>query len=177
MLIFVSGNVRSGKSSFAEQLAKERAGNGHLHYIATSRITDNEMKIRIMRHQDERKRDDVYWNTWELPLNIHEISDQISTDDTVLLDCLTVLTANELFKNDSNEDWKQVYEHIFESIRNLASCCKTFIVVSNEVFREGIPQEEGTFEYMRLLGRLHQQLVYAADEAYLIKHGIAVQKK
>ncbi|MBO9128286.1 bifunctional adenosylcobinamide kinase/adenosylcobinamide-phosphate guanylyltransferase [Bacillus sp. 165] len=176
MLIFISGNVRSGKSTFAELLAKQSAGNARLHYIATSRMNDDEMERRIRVHQRSREQDQVDWITWEQPINIHSIVDRISKEDAVLLDCLTLLAANELFKREHLNEI-EVYEHILATIRKVVTGCKTLIIVSNEVFREGVPKEEGTFRYMRLLGKLHQQLVREADQAYLVKHGIVLQKK
>ncbi|KHF30608.1 Bifunctional adenosylcobalamin biosynthesis protein CobP [Anoxybacillus sp. BCO1] len=56
MIVFISGGVRSGKSSFAEQWAKTMVEATHsLHYIATAMRTDEEMEARIAHHQKQRK--------------------------------------------------------------------------------------------------------------------------
>ena len=66
-IIFVTGGVRSGKSSFAESLAIEYARKEKvaLHYIATAVNTDTEMQERIAKHQQIRKTQKVKWNSHE----------------------------------------------------------------------------------------------------------------
>lgn len=50
-LILVTGGARSGKSSFAEKLAKET--NKDVTYVATSQALDEEMTLRIEEHKKE----------------------------------------------------------------------------------------------------------------------------
>lgn len=58
-LTFITGGARSGKSTFAEQTAARLALNegGKLHYIATSKPSDEEMRLRIRRHKEQRKKE------------------------------------------------------------------------------------------------------------------------
>ncbi|HOH88937.1 MAG TPA: bifunctional adenosylcobinamide kinase/adenosylcobinamide-phosphate guanylyltransferase, partial [Bacillota bacterium] len=58
--ILITGGARSGKSSYAEKLAKELGGN--VLYIATSIPFDEEMKLRVKRHKESRPRE---WDTFE----------------------------------------------------------------------------------------------------------------
>ena len=50
-LTLITGGSRSGKSSFAQRLAEERAGSRL--FLATCPVTDPEMEVRILRHLDD----------------------------------------------------------------------------------------------------------------------------
>jgi adenosylcobinamide kinase/adenosylcobinamide-phosphate guanylyltransferase len=173
MLIFVSGGARSGKSTFAEQLMLNDDKCGQLHYIATSLVTDPEMKQRISLHRESRADG---WVTWEQSGNIHELKENFLEKDCILLDCLTILTANELFQGGTVRSEKAIYNKVLHSIKQLQHANK-FVVVSNDLFSGRIPNDEGTFTYMKLLGSLHQEIVRMADQAYQINNGIPKRMK
>ncbi len=105
-LIFISGGVRSGKSSFAEKLALKIAceEGGGLHYIATGVPSDLEMKERIKKHQHDREAAKYRWITVEQSINIGAIADHFNNRDILLLDCVTTLLNNELFSSDHRWD-------------------------------------------------------------------------
>ncbi|WP_456279382.1 bifunctional adenosylcobinamide kinase/adenosylcobinamide-phosphate guanylyltransferase [Bacillus sp. AK128] len=171
--MFVSGGARSGKSTFAEQLVEQEANSGPLHYIATSKPTDSEMKDRIIHHQDRRT---ANWKTWEQPTSINELGRKFSDKDCILLDCLTIWTANELFKNGVIQDGRSVYERILHSIQQF-NHVHLLVIVSNDLFSDEVPRDEGSFIYMKLLGSLHQEVVRIADCAYQVTHGIPTKMK
>ncbi|MBM7661187.1 adenosylcobinamide kinase/adenosylcobinamide-phosphate guanylyltransferase [Bacillus mesophilus] len=173
MLVFVSGGARSGKSTFAEQLVANVAAPGNLHYIATSEVTDAEMKSRIFHHQERRTGD---WTTWEQPTNMIELAPKFSTDDCILLDCLTILTANELFHGGVIQSANKVYEKMIHSIKQFHTV-KMFVIVSNDLFSDKLPDDEGSLLYMKLLGSLHQEIVRTADYAYQVNYGIPKKMK
>jgi adenosylcobinamide kinase/adenosylcobinamide-phosphate guanylyltransferase len=168
MLIFVSGGARSGKSMFAEQLVLDDDKCSQFHYIATSTVTDPEMKQRISFHRESRGDG---WVTWEQPVNIHEVKDNFLEKDCILLDCLTILTANELFQGGTIHSAKAIYYKILDSIQQLQHV-KKLVIVSNDLFSGRVPNDEGTFTYMKLLGSLHQEIVRMADQAYQVNLGI-----
>jgi adenosylcobinamide kinase/adenosylcobinamide-phosphate guanylyltransferase len=173
MLIFISGGARSGKSAFAEQLVLQAAEPGHLHYIATSEITDAEMNNRILHHQ-KRRTDE--WGTWEQSTKIDELAPQFSKKDCVLLDCLTILTANELFQGGNRQCEHTVRTKLIHSIEQF-NHVKVLVIVSNDLFSGQLPRDEGSFIYMKLLGSLHQEIVRMADCAYQVNHGIPKKMK
>jgi adenosylcobinamide kinase/adenosylcobinamide-phosphate guanylyltransferase len=174
MIVFVSGGVRSGKSSFAENLLANQPFEGKRHYIATSYVTDQEMENRIIHHQKNRGND---WITWEQPHSIDTIVDNFSSEDLVLIDCLTILTANELFKDGKVYSERRVHNEILRSISILDQKVKQIVVVSNDLFSNGVPQDEGTFIYMKVLGLLHQEIVKLSNQAYQVSYGIPKQMK
>jgi len=190
-LIFVSGGVRSGKSSFAEELAIKiaRQYDAHnssqsdciLHYIAAGQASDEEMKARIAHHQRNRNESKVNWKTWEQPIGLKRLEDVFDITDVVLLDCLTTLLNNEFFRE--GEKWRnpsfqaQLMEDIIEGIEMIVSSCQTLIIVSNEVFYEPYSDNELTMIYKKMLGKLHQKLVRMANRAYLVEVGIPILMK
>lgn len=175
MIVFISGGVRSGKSSFAERCAKTMAEvTDSLHYIATAMRTDEEMEARIIHHQEQRKYD--RWQTWEQPYDLDRIIPIFSNRHIVLLDCLTNLWANELFR-DHIWDVDEKMPRLVQQIKQLGDQVKGFIIVSNEIFYDGVPHEQGTYAYMRGLGLLHQHIVAFSDVAILMRYGLPIVKK
>ncbi|MBT2710295.1 bifunctional adenosylcobinamide kinase/adenosylcobinamide-phosphate guanylyltransferase [Bacillus sp. ISL-47] len=182
-MIFISGGVRSGKSSFAENLACDLAKQtgGNLQYIAAGQANDPEMEARIQRHQEDRKSSSLKWTSWEKPSRLAELSGVFGKNDIVLLDCLTTLLNNELFLTEDR--WrdpavqKQIDADILEGIIHIQRDCKAFIVVSNEVLNEPMGGNELVFIYGRLLGSLHQKMAEKAEKAFLIEAGIPLQMK
>jgi adenosylcobinamide kinase / adenosylcobinamide-phosphate guanylyltransferase len=181
MIVFISGGVRSGKSKVAERCAEKLAApEFSLHYIATANANDDEMKQRIIHHQKRREKQTMPWTTWEQPVFLDHLVGSFTKRDVVLLDCLTNWLANELFCDDS---WKEETlcfrkaAYMWETLQRLAGACKALIIVSNELFCGGVPDDIGTYHYMKMLGWLHQQIVEEAEVAVLVQHGLAAVKK
>lgn len=176
-LIFVTGGVRSGKSSFAEKLAIERAKEigGKLHYVATSETVDEEMKRRIARHQKERAEGEFPWKTWEQPSDIGKLAAYFQKGDVLLLDCLTTLINNELYLTNDTEE--EIFHRVETGIAALKERCSMLIIVSNEVLFDPAGENKLVLTYWKLIGRLHQKIVKMADEAYLVECGIPIRKK
>ena len=83
-ITLILGGARSGKSTFAEELALNQ--KEHVTYLATADCRDVEMKKRIEIHQSRRPAE---WGTWEgeprdLPRAV------ASASGLLLLDCLTM---------------------------------------------------------------------------------------
>ncbi|MGG0717855.1 bifunctional adenosylcobinamide kinase/adenosylcobinamide-phosphate guanylyltransferase [Robertmurraya massiliosenegalensis] len=177
-MIFITGGVRSGKSTFAEKLAKERTREleGNLHYLATGVASDKEMEQRIKRHQQERQESEFPWTTWEQSTGIEAIATSFSKKDIVLLDCVTTLLNNELFSQDKWDP--QILEKLLRGIDVVQANCAELILVSNEVLWEGISDEnELVLKYSKVIGNLHQELVARSRIAYLVEAGIPIAMK
>ncbi|WP_394236625.1 bifunctional adenosylcobinamide kinase/adenosylcobinamide-phosphate guanylyltransferase [Niallia oryzisoli] len=183
-IVFITGGVRSGKSSFAERLTADiwrQSNAGQLHYIAAMQASDAEMKKRILKHQEGRSQSGLEWITWEKPVSIGELADSFQEQDVVLLDCLTTWLNNELFFEKS--EWQEefflahLFEEMWNGIRLIAQRARTLVIVSNEVLHEPIASNELVFQYSRLLGKLHQQIVVSASKAFLVESGTPVEMK
>src|SRR6516162_8559930 len=99
-IVFILGGVRSGKSRFAQDLARQISENDVL-FVATAEAGDAEMLRRIEHHRMSRP---AGWSTVEVAQNVGVALDQLqqrgSKYRTVLIDCLTLLISNVLLSCD-----------------------------------------------------------------------------
>lgn len=171
-LVFVTGGVRSGKSSFAERYVMNEQAKRNV-YVASGIAVDGEMKERIKRHRDDRDNYPVEWVTIEQPRHFEHLVPQIEPEDGVLWDCVTTWLANELYEG----QMEQVEKKLFEAIDQLLEKAKVLVIVSNEVLDEPVSKYEYTALYQEWIGRLHQKLVAKADHAFEMEYGISHQWK
>lgn len=180
--IFITGGVRSGKSTLAERKAIEIASKtgGRLNYLATGVPSDPEMKERIAKHQRDRSFGNCHWKTYEQSVQIGRMADVFDAEDVVLVDCVTTLLNNELFI--SKQKWDErflntVKDNIVTGIASIKNRAGNMIVVSNEVLNEPLCSNEMVYTYGRLLGKIHQYLVKEADQVFLVEAGIPIVMK
>jgi adenosylcobinamide kinase / adenosylcobinamide-phosphate guanylyltransferase len=173
-LIFLLGGARSGKSHYAEQWAREQGGE--VLFVATAQAYDNEMRDRITRHQAERP---ANWHTLEAPLGVGQaIQQALTTDtyDTVLVDCVTLLTANALLTLPDDCTQQQSDDAILAEVDSLlaafAQSDATWLVVSNEVGMGVVPPSKYGRLYRDSLGRANQRIATQADEVLLLVAGL-----
>ncbi|OLS36105.1 hypothetical protein BTR22_14075 [Alkalihalophilus pseudofirmus] len=196
MLTFITGGVRSGKSSYAERRAVDlfykelyqvklfNKEKGALYYLATGLAEDDEMKQRVEKHQLQRSKTSPHWRVIEQSTNVAEKLPLFKQTDVILIDCLTTLLTNELFNDwqDEPDKWKDpFYRKKIETklksfITHLARGEFTAVLVSNEVSHEHF-FDELPLVYAKLLGTLHQHAVFESDEAVLVEAGIPIVKK
>lgn len=198
MLYLVTGGSGSGKSQYAENLAVSRyaqtAGQGgRLYYVAAMLPYDEESRQRVKSHQDMRK--DKGFVTLEQYTHIEEI--KAGAGDVILLECMSNLLANEMYHENgrlceelAGQRMKQeaVSKEAFEvkkllelaekailtPLQALAKTADSVIVVTNEIFADGVEYEPETRCYQRLLGYINQRLAGQAEEAVEIVCGIPV---
>jgi adenosylcobinamide kinase/adenosylcobinamide-phosphate guanylyltransferase len=93
MRTFLIGGARSGKSSLAAGWAAERSNS--VCCVVTATASDEEMAARISAHRRERPQ---HWRVREEPLRLGEaLREEGRTGDLLLVDCLTLWTANCLW--------------------------------------------------------------------------------
>lgn len=181
-LVLITGGARSGKSTFAEDLAK-RLGRRVL-YVATAAALDGEMRERIAEHRRLRPAD---WRTIEATSDVGPaLAAGIADAEVVLIDCLAVLVSN-LMMGESNEiEEERLDEPVLERAmrREIAgildvarSSPASFILVSNEVGLGLVPAYRSGRLFRDLLGRANQIVAAEADEVYLVVAGIAIDIK
>ncbi len=178
MFVFVSGAVRSGKSTWAEERAIRLAEgrDAALIYLATARVFDGEMQSRVALHRSRRR--EKGFTTLERPRGLSDIVPQIPAGATVLLECLGTWTANELFDDGGDmADFDATSGEILGVVRLLRARAGNLIVVSNDIFADGVRYEGKTESYRGLLGSLHAQLAPEADMAVECVAGIAAARK
>lgn len=169
MRILLTGGSGSGKSTYAEQLA--RALPAPRCYIAAMRPYDDESLVKIRRHQAQRA--DLDFLTIERETSVGAID--FPARGTALLECMCNLLANEMFDEAGNA--RDVYDKILSDIAALEEKCDTLIVVTNEVGSDGGAYSEGTARYLETLGRLNRALAARFDVVAELVCGIPVVLK
>lgn len=182
--ILILGGARSGKSRFAQELARQ-FGEKVL-FVATGDPLDEEMSQRIAEHKRNRPRN---WSTLEARINIGEkIAEQIGDAEVVIIDCLTLLVTNVLLTGEGKErveadqiDYASADSKVVDEIEGLIQCINNtnaiFILVSNEVGMGLVPSYKSGRIYRDLLGKANQLLAQRADEVYFMVAGIPWQLK
>ncbi|NMB26294.1 MAG: bifunctional adenosylcobinamide kinase/adenosylcobinamide-phosphate guanylyltransferase [Firmicutes bacterium] len=173
-LILVTGGVRSGKSRWAEALAKQMGGP--VAYIATSQVEDHEMAERVRRHKERRP---ANWTTLEAPWDLAEAIRHLPQDTkTVLIDCLGVFVSNLMLKiaGDSDPTLPKVETEVLGAIWSFlqaqATMPGTVIVVTNETGLGVVPPSALGRAFRDYLGWANQIVAAAADTVYLTVAGI-----
>lgn len=168
MFITVTGGSGSGKSAFAEeQILKFPPGNRI--YIATMMCFDEESRKRVARHRQMRK--DKQFETLECYTDLEHAA--IPYGSTVLLECMSNLTANEIFSPDGAKD--QAYEAVCRGLLHLKEQAGHVCVVTNEIFSDGISYDMETQNYQRVLGKLNAFLAEISDACYEVVYGIPLR--
>lgn len=164
MIELIFGGAASGKSEFAEREALQC--RAPFFYLATMRHGSSSGEQRIAKHV--ARRDGSPFVTLEKPVAIGELAERIK-GGTALLECLTNLAANELFDNGdvfNREHEEGVYQRICADLDTLASAADSLIVVSGDVFRDGVRYAKESEAYMRLLSHLNIYLSDKSDRVY-----------
>ena len=172
-LILILGGARSGKSAFAERLA--RRGRRVL-FLATAEGRDEDMKRRIAAH---RKRRPAAWDTLEEPLDlVAALRPVLDRYDTFLLDCFTLWVSNLLLDEPVRaEGGSRIQDSARELMDLMAESPATWIVVSNEVGQGIVPSSAMGRDFRDALGRVNQLAASRADRVYLMMAGLALELK
>ena len=179
-LIFIVGGARSGKSTMAEKMAGEIAGLAAVLFVATAEAYDDEMRIRIRKHQADRP---AGWRTLEAPQALGARIPQAldGTEKAVVVDCLTLLVSNLVCAMPADIPVREAEAQVAVEIAALIAACRassaTWIVVSNEVGLGIVPDNQLARTYRDALGRANQQLAAAADQVFFPVAGLPLRLK
>lgn len=175
-LILILGGARSGKSAYAERLARERGGG--VLFVATAQAGDEEMARRIADHRAARP---AGWRTLEEPVAVAgRLATEGADAGTVLLDCVTLLVSNLLLAHEGEGEGAvagRVEAEIAGLLRRYEEGAATWLVVSNEVGLGLVPPYPLGRLYRDLLGRANQRLAARADRVYLMVAGLPLDVK
>ncbi len=183
-IIYVTGGARSGKSSFAEKHVMESCLKRV--YLATSIPFDNEMKLRVEKHKDQRGED---WLTIEAYSNLRErLEEKINDEKIILLDCLTVMISNLMIMG-TEYDWdniekeelytleKKIQDEVNQLIEFVEKRDLELVIVSNELGMGLVPPYALGRHFRDIAGRMNQIVAERADEAYLVVSGLPMKLK
>ncbi len=162
--ILITGGMRSGKSSYALQLANQIKGEKA--FIATAQSTDDDMKARIERHKEERS--NVY-QTIEEPIYLSKALDALRRSaNVIVIDCLTLWMSNLLFASQKDVD---VECEISLFVTRLQQTQADIIIVTNEVGLGIIADNKLSRDFTEKLGFLNQKIAKVCDDVVLMVCG------
>lgn len=182
-MILVTGGARSGKSSYAETLCRQQ--NNQTAYIATSIPFDEAMQERVRKHRQMRPSE---WTTYEIYEDVGATIPEIAEGHgTVILDCVTLMVNNLMFKQDldydrlSEKEIDRLEEGIREEFIKLLEAIRQtelyFVIVTNEIGLAPVAANRLTRIYTDIIGRINQLIAKASDEVYFVVSGIPMKIK
>lgn len=176
-LWFVTGGARSGKSSYAERLAA--ATGRDVVYIATMEPLDEELVRRVEAHRAARP---AGWHTVEAPLDPAAALLSADPGRCVLIDCLSLWVGNRmgpLGEEPGPDDLARLEAELETEVARLVEAVWSregeAIVVTNEVGSGLVPPYPLGRAYRDVLGRVNQRVSAAADRAWLLVSGRALE--
>ena len=173
MMTLIIGGSGSGKSAYAEDYIISLSKEIKKYYIATMKIYDKESERKIERHR--MLRNGKGFVTIEQSENISEATEKMANGEgTALLECISNLTANEMFAQGIPETEETITEKIVKGIDALNKKLTHLVIVSNNVFEDGKVYDETTMTYIRAMGRINTVLAKMADEVIEVVVGIPV---
>lgn len=166
-VILITGGSRSGKSSYAEQLALSLSDAPV--YLATARIWDDEFRERVRRHKERRG---PQWTNLEEEkyLSLHDLAGRV-----VVIDCLTLWATNFFFDLDSDVD--AALDALKAEFDRFTDQDATFLFVTNEIGMGGVSDNTVQRRFTDLQGWMNQYVASHADEVILMVSGIPVKIK
>lgn len=179
----VFGGARSGKSAYAEKLARE--SGKEVVYLATAQAGDGEMATRIAHHRAQRPAE---WTTLEEPLRLGDaILRQARPGRLLLVDCLTLWLTNLMFS--TGEAYPDVGDialpelfhseraHLLYALAEMADTDCDLVLVSNEVGMGIVPYGAISRCFTDEAGRLNQAVAAVCDNAVFVAAGLPLHLK
>jgi adenosylcobinamide kinase/adenosylcobinamide-phosphate guanylyltransferase len=176
-LILITGGARSGKSSYAESLADQMAGE--VLFIATATPFDDEMQDRIAKHRRHRP---AHWETYEGYRDLQKVFYR-GDYSAILLDCVTMMISNLIYDSTNGNLQEKSAEEIGEIETMIKNEIKQFldeaerrdltlIIVTNELGSGIVPANKLTRVFRDIAGRMNQYIASRASEVYLLVCGL-----
>ena len=170
--IFITGPVRSGKSRFAERLARERGGD--VTYVATARFDpdDAEWCERIAHHAAGRP---AHWKLVETARSnapsLEAVARDAGASQTLIVDSFGTWLAAQMTPE---TDMAALAESARCVADALVSTRAHAIVVGEEVGWGIVPAYPAGRTFRDVLGRTQQRLAAGSVSTYLVVAGFAL---
>ncbi|MES2583532.1 MAG: bifunctional adenosylcobinamide kinase/adenosylcobinamide-phosphate guanylyltransferase [Pseudomonadota bacterium] len=184
---FILGGQRSGKSRRAEMLARAWLDQSDAHravLIATAQPWDDEMRLRITRHQADRALRVPGMATVEEPLALAEAITQHSRPHTlVVVDCLTLWLTNVLMpvEAEASKENQPVAPEEYARTASLLIAIQDspgpVVLVGNEIGLGVIPMGREVRAFVDALGRLNQDVASVCQRVNLMAAGLPLVLK
>ena len=160
------GGIKSGKSKNAELYAL-KISQDKPYYLATTEFFDEEMKTKVSLHKDQRKNNFI---TIEEGLDLVSILQTLTTNKTILVECVSMWINNMLHHKRSEEE-------MILQINTICSLDLNLIFVLNDVGCAVVSENKLVRDFVDISGRISQLLASKCDEVFHITAGIRVKIK
>lgn len=207
MMYLIIGGSGSGKSAYAEELLFSLSNAGKKYYIATMQVYDEESRRRVQKHRKQRegKRFDTIEQPVHVSGALTQMdagkksamlecvsnlvanemfakdiyaenmyADDPHVEDIYADDCDVKETGLKKSKDCSAE---AVADKIVDDIMKLHQPLQQLVIVSNNVFEDGVSYDEMTMEYIKTMGIVNQKLAAVSDVVTEVVVGIPVMVK
>ena len=181
-VVMITGGARSGKSTIAEKMCKEK--KGQVVYIAAAVATDDDMVDRIAHHKARRPGD---WVTIEQSCGFAALADdpRLRGCDVLLFDCVTTMITNHMvasgldFEACSMDDMQRLEDSIRADTADLLKLAQNrqMVIVTNEVGQGVIPAYRMGRMFADISGRVNAYIARQADEVYCMISGLSMRLK
>ena len=182
----ILGGQKSGKSRRAELLARDWLAQSTTHravFVATAQPGDEEMRMRIARHQVDRAARVPGTATVEEPLALAEKINELSRADTLLVvDCLTLWLTNWLMPakpvvQSQGVTTNRICEPTAMLLDAITNAPGPVVLVGNEIGMGVIPMGAEVRGFVDALGQLNQQAAQKCQRVTLMAAGLALTLK
>ena len=185
--------------------ASNEKGCKEKYYIATMQVFDDEGQRKIDRHR--RLRAGKGFITIEQPRDIKKAVEKLQSENCLktgrlaLLVCMSNLVANEMFPPvdasgiqaaeaekealDAPENMKdyetaqisRVSKKVLKEVSILSENVAELVIVTNNVFEDGVCYDESTMNYIKAMGIVNRGLAAMAERVVEVVAGIPVTVK
>lgn len=164
MFELILGGARSGKSAYAETLARDL--RRPVTYVATCVPYDDGMHTRIEQHRARRPTE---WQTYEVGTQpLDEILQQLDhPEQLILVDCMTLWLSQQLM--DEHVSLPTAIDTLCDQLQRMQA---DVILVSGEVGLGVVPMGALTRRFVDELGTLNQRLAQQADRVWWVVAGL-----
>tara|TARA_Y100000589_G_C27124171_1_gene617795 strand:+ start:843 stop:1367 length:525 start_codon:yes stop_codon:yes gene_type:complete len=162
-VVLITGGTKSGKSEFAEYIAKQEK---EITYIALSenRPNDKHWQKKILEHKLRRPKN------WKL-IETNNLNSLFKTDKgDLLIDSIGGFVVNWLKVNDS--EWNK---HLNELINNLCSYRRKIIIVGEQTGWGLVSEYKIGNLYAERLGTVLKEITKISKENWLTINGKAIR--
>ncbi len=176
-ITLVSGGVRSGKSRFAETLAKEASSS--VLYVAFGVSIDHEMEQRINEHQIRRPKE---WGLLEEPYQLLNGISIYQSYDCILVDSIETWVSNQCIRIPEEQLKNPEYpaailQEAKDWVAKASELDVSIIIVTSETGLGGVAMSPLGRFFQDVLGEVNQLIAENADEVYAVMSGIPVRIK
>ena len=185
--------------------ASNEKGFKEKYYIATMQVFDDEGQRKIDRHR--RLRAGKGFITIEQPRDIQDAVSKLQSENCLktgraaLLECMSNLVANEMFPPVDASDTKEagvkkealdgpdnmrdydntlislVSKKVLKEVSILSENVAELVIVTNNVFEDGVCYDESTMNYIKAMGIVNRGLAAMAESVVEVVAGITVAVK